>query len=465
MICFKFPASKIVKEEIPIKNIFRQYDIRGIMGQEITDEIFENIIRAFALYSHTRGEKTIVIGHDNRKSSPALHKIAVNALLNSGFNIIDLGLVITPMFYFAARHLDIKAGIMITASHNPPEYNGLKLWFGESTIYGEQIQEIRKLAEKKEFLSPQKGSIKKIDIFPEYSSMIQNKIKLGPRKLKIALDCGNGTASLFAPEIYRQLGCEVIELYCKSDPDFPNHHPDPVDPKNMQDLALKVKEIGADFGIGIDGDGDRIGIVDDRGELLWGDMLMILFWRDILPRYPGTPAIIEVKCSQSLIDEINRLGGKPIMYKTGHSLIKAKMKEIGAVFTGEMSGHMFFADNYYGFDDAVYAGARFIELVSHKTETVSQMLSDVPKYHATPEIRIKSIDEKKWEIVEKARKHFKKKYKTVDIDGVRVIFSFGWGLIRASNTGPELIVRCEADSEENLEKIKEEIFFFLENVN
>lgn len=448
-----------------IKNIFRKYDIRGIVGKELTYENMDYIVRAFAFYARQKGENTMLIGMDNRESSPHLHQIAVDALLESGFKVIDLGTVITPMFYFTARHLNIEAGIMITASHNPKEYNGMKLLLGDSTIYGDEIKYMHELAEKKHFLKGKRGTVEKIDIFPDYAGMIKDKIGHLPRKLKIVIDCGNGTASFFAPQTYRNLGCEVIELYCESDPCFPNHHPDPVDPENMQDLAEKVKETGADFGIGIDGDGDRIGVVDDQGNLIWGDMLMILFWRDILPRYPGTPAIVEVKCSQSLIDEIERLGGKPIMYKTGHSLIKAKMKEIGAIFTGEMSGHMFFADEYYGFDDAIYAGARLISLVAHKGEKLSQMLSDIPKYHATPELRIKSSDEKKFEIVEKVKKHFQNNYKIIDIDGARIIFPHGWGLVRASNTGPEIIVRCEADSPENLEKIKTEIFYFLEQIS
>lgn len=448
-----------------IKNIFRQYDIRGIVEKELTYENMDNIVRSFAFYAHKKGENTMLIGMDNRESSPDLHRIAVNALLESGCQVVDLDTVITPMFYFASKHLHIKSGIMITASHNPKEYNGMKLLLGDSTIYGDEIQHIRELTEKKASIKRDGGSIQKINIFPDYAAMIKSKIGSLPRKLKIVVDCGNGTASFFAPQIYRNLGCEVIELYCESDPRFPNHHPDPVDPKNMQDLARKVKETGADFGIGIDGDGDRIGVVDDLGNLIWGDMLMILFWRDILPRYPGTPAIVEVKCSQSLIDEIERLGGKPIMYKTGHSLIKAKMKEIGAVFTGEMSGHMFFADEYYGFDDAIYAGARLISLVAHKGEKLSRMLADIPKYHATPELRIKSSDETKFRIVEKVISHFKNKYKIIDIDGARIIFPHGWGLVRASNTGPEIIVRCEADSPENLEKIKNEIFSFLEKIS
>ncbi|NLJ72289.1 MAG: phosphomannomutase/phosphoglucomutase, partial [Syntrophomonadaceae bacterium] len=266
------------------------------------------------------------------------------------------------------------------------------------------------------------------------------------------------------PEIFRLLGCEVVELYCDSDPNFPNHHPDPVNPNNMQDLIKEVRKHQADLGIGIDGDGDRIGVVDNAGNLVFGDILMILFWRDILPRYKGAKAIVEVKCSQSLIDEIIRLGGEPIIYKTGHSLIKAKMKEVNAIFTGEMSGHMFFADDYYGFDDALYASARLLALLSHQDKSLSDLLADIPRYYATPEIRVKSTDAEKFSLVAQVLNHFKNIYEVIDIDGARIIFPHGWGLVRASNTGPELIVRCEGNSPENLSKIKNELFSFLSNL-
>jgi len=447
-----------------MKNIFRQYDIRGIVNKELDDRLMYDIARAFATYAIRSGHKKVLVGRDNRLSSPHMRDITVDALLNSGCEIVDLGVVVTPMFYFAGRHMDIKAGIMITASHNPSEYNGCKLLLGDSTIYGEQIQNIREMIDKKDFISASKGSIQNIDITEDYIEMINNKIKLGPHIPKIVVDCGNGTASFFAPDIFRRLGCEVIELYCKSDPTFPNHHPDPVDPENMKDLIIEVQKNNAAIGIGIDGDGDRLGVVDAEGNIIWGDMLMILFWRDILPRYPKSKCIVEVKCSQSLIDEIERLGGEPIIYKTGHSLIKAKMKEIGAVFTGEMSGHLFFADDYYGFDDALYAGARLIALLSRSEKTISEMLSDVPRYYATPEIRLTSSDEEKFDIVDKVFNHFKNKYKIIDIDGARILFPNGWGLVRASNTGPEIIVRCEGNTMEALGNIKNELFSYLKEI-
>lgn len=444
-----------------MNTIFRQYDIRGIVGEELNEQMAYDIARAFASYAIRNGQNTVLVGRDNRASSPVIGNLMIEALLSSGCSVIDLGIVITPVFYFASRYLDIMAGIMITASHNAPEYNGCKILLGDSTIYGEQIQDIKRIIDHQDFFVGPRGSLKTLDIKDAYVHMIQDRISLGNRKLKIVVDCGNGTASLFAPQIFKSLGCEVVDLYCESDPGFPNHHPDPIKPENMEDLVEQVKIHKADLGIGIDGDGDRLGVVDHDGNLIWGDMLMILFWRDIMPRYPGARAIVEVKCSQALIDEIERLGGEPIMYKTGHSLIKAKMKEIGAVFTGEMSGHMFFADDYYGFDDAVYAGARLLQLLSQTDKTLKEMLEDVPRYYSTPEIRIPSSDTEKFEIVQKVLDHFCTQYKIIDIDGARILFPEGWGLVRASNTGPELIVRCEASSPAALAKIKDELFSYL----
>jgi Phosphomannomutase len=406
----------------------------------------------------------MLVGRDNRESSPRFRNVVIEALLNSGCDVIDLGLVITPMFYFASRHLNVAAGLMITASHNPAQYNGCKILMGDSTIYGDQIQDIRRRVEEKRFIEKQPGSLSHYDITDIYLNMIRDKIKLGSHLPKIVVDCGNGTASLFAGALYRRMGCEVIELYCESDPRFPNHHPDPVDPENMQDLIAEVKSKNADIGIGIDGDGDRIGVADREGNLIWGDMLMILFWREILPHYPGARCIVEVKCSQSLIDEIKKLGGDPFIYKTGHSLIKAKMKEIGAVFTGEMSGHMFFADDYYGFDDALYAGARLISLLSRSNQNIADMLKDVPRYYSTPEIRLPSTDSEKFEIVDKMLKYYRNQYEVIDIDGARIVFPHGWGLVRASNTGPEIIFRCEGDTAQARDEIKADMFAYMRKI-
>jgi phosphomannomutase/phosphoglucomutase len=374
------------------------------------------------------------------------------SLAASGCQVIDLGTVITPVFYYARVHERIDGGVMITASHNPPEFNGFKLAHGFGTMYGEEIQEIRRLTEHGAAVSGA-GTVKKQDIAPDYRAMLKEKIKLR-RRLRVVLDCGNGTASLIAPEVLEDLGVDLTCLYCDSDPQFPHHHPDPVRPENLKDLIATVRQTHADVGIGLDGDGDRIGVVDERGEILWGDTLMILFWREILPKYPGTVGIVEVKCSQALYEEIARLGGRPMFYKTGHSLIKAKMKEVGAIFTGEMSGHMFFADEYFGYDDAVYAAARLLRILSGTDKSLSALLADVPRYYSTPEIRVDCPDEVKFRVVEEITREFKRRYEVIDIDGARVLFADGWGLIRASNTQPALVLRGEATTPAGLEQIK-----------
>ncbi len=445
-------------------NIFRQYDVRGVVDQDLTEEAAYRIARAVATQAAARNWHTVLLGRDNRKSSPRLREVVVKGLLDSGCEVIDLGVVVTPIFYFAARHLDIHAGLMITASHNPGEYNGFKILMGEGTIYGDEIQDLRRLAESGEFVTSSGGKVTEVDVVDDYMNMIKEKIQLGPKKIKLVVDCGNGTASLFAPQLFRELGCSVVELYCESDPEFPNHHPDPVAVENCQDLIRVVQEEDADLGIGLDGDGDRLGVVDRQGNIIWGDMLMILFWREILPQYPDSKCIVEVKCSQSLIDEIDRLGGTPMIYKTGHSLIKARMREIGAVFTGEMSGHLFFADEYYGFDDALYAAARLLRILSNCEQDITALLADVPKYYSTPEIRVKSSDEEKFQVVDKVLKHFQSRYQVIDVDGARILFPNGWGLVRASNTGPELILRCEGKTPEDLEMIKNELFSFLNQI-
>lgn len=439
------------------QRIFRQYDIRGIFGEDLTAKDAELIGKAFGTFIKRRGEQEAIVGRDNRKSSPGLFNSLVKGLLDTGVNVKDIGVVVSPIFYYSTHLYGIKSGIMVTASHNPADYNGFKIQHDGRTLFGEELQVIRKMIQDDDFEHGQ-GKLTCQSPVKDYIRMVKGKIKLAGRKLKVVVDCGNGTAGLFAPELLKELGCEVIPLYCDSDPDFPNHFPDPVRPENLQDLMKTVKECKADLGVGFDGDGDRLGVVDDQGNIIWGDMLMVLFWREILPKYPGTTAIVEVKCSEILVDEIKRLGGKPVFYKTGHSLIKAKMKELDAVFTGEMSGHMFFADEYFGFDDALYACARLLRIISGSGKGLSQLLSDVPKTYATPEIRIECPEEKKLHYVEKAKTYFESSgHKFIDVDGVRVQFEDGWGLVRASNTGPELIVRCEAKTPEKLEEIKREI--------
>lgn len=434
--------------------LFKQYDIRGIYGTDLNDDDAWKIGRAFGTYIRRKGETQAVVGMDNRLSSPRLKENIVRGLNLAGIDVTDIGTVITPVFYYATFAFNIGAGIMVTASHNPAEYNGFKIQYGGRTLYGPELQAIKEIALTQNFAEG-KGSVHMRSPIEDYMGMIAAKIQLGKRRLKVVADAGNGTAGLFVPEVLQRLGCEVIPLYCDSDPKFPHHFPDPTRPENMRDLIEAVKNRHADVGLGFDGDGDRLGVVDNEGNILWGDMIMILFWREILPRHPGADAIVEVKCSERLVQEITKLGGRPQFYKTGHSLIKAKMKELGAVFTGEMSGHMFFADEYYGYDDAVYAAGRLLRILSRTEKSLAQLLSDVPKAFATPEIRIPCAEEKKKYYVEKARAELRRSAPdTIEIDGVRARFADGWGLVRASNTGPELIVRCEGQTEEACRAIK-----------
>ena len=439
--------------------IFREYDIRGIAEEDLNPEFVFLFGRAVGKYFLEKGEKKVLVGRDNRLSSDRIKENLTAGLNSAGCDVVDIGTVITPLFYYARLLYNINAGLMITASHNPSEFNGFKVALGAGTLHGEEIKHLHRLAEKmnrEEQISiapPVPQKVESRNPADDYLKMLTEKIKLGPHKLKVAVDCGNGTASLFAEKFLTGLGCEVIPLFCESDGRFPHHHPDPVKSANLQTLKKVVMENKADLGIGFDGDGDRLGVVDNEGNIVWGDQLMILYWREILPRYPGTTCIVEVKCSQALVEEIKKLGGKPLFYKTGHSLIKAKMKEINAVFTGEMSGHMFFADEYYGFDDAFYAAGRLLRILSHAEDSLSQMLADVPKYPSTAETRVPCSDKDKFEVVEKLRSHFKKEYEVIDIDGARVLFPGGWGLVRASNTQPVIVARCEGITTEDLKKI------------
>ena len=434
-------------------DIFREYDIRGVVGEDLTPAVVEDLGRACGTYFQERGVDRVLVGRDNRLSSEGFREALCRGLTYTGCRVLDIGLVVTPIFYFAGLHYGIRGGVMITASHNPPEFNGFKVALGPGTLYGDQIQALRRLMEEGKFCRGQ-GSLEQADPVPAYLETVCQRVTLGPRRLKVVVDCANGTAGLFAPRLIESLGCEVDPIYCESDGRFPHHFPDPVKPANLRYLIERVREVGADLGLSFDGDADRIGAVDEQGNIIWGDQLMILYWREILPRYPGATAIIEVKCSQALVEEVERLGGKPFFYRTGHSLIKAKMKEIGAVFTGEMSGHMFFADEYYGFDDALYAAARLLRILSHTPAPLSRLLADVPRYYSTPEVRVDCPDREKFRVVEEVTRYFKERYPVVDVDGARVLFPRGWGLVRASNTQPVLVVRCEAQTPEALEEIK-----------
>lgn len=445
-------------------HIFREYDIRGKAFKDIDLPFFYLLGRAFGETAKAAGCGTVITGHDNRKSSPPFHRALMSGLQQSSCKVMDIGEVTTPMFYYALHHFDVPNGIMITASHNPGDENGCKIAMDYSTIYGEAIQELRRkmlrLAEKHDV--PQSYSLNgaltlREEIEQPYLEMLADKIRLDGKKLKVVVDCGNGTPSPFAPRALRNWGCEVIELYCKSDPEFPHHHPDPVDPKNLQDLIAAVKREKADLGIAFDGDGDRLGVVDEQGNILWGDQLMILFWRDILPKYPGCQALVEVKCSKALVEEIEKLGGRPVFHRTGHSHIKASMRSMNIPFTGEMSGHLFFRDEYYGFDDALYAAGRLLRLLSQSAQPLSRLFGDVPNYYATPETRVACAEHLKQRIINKVKYYFHGMHELVEVDGVRVLFPDGWGLVRSSNTQPILVLRAEAETAEGLKRIKSEM--------
>lgn len=432
--------------------IFREYDIRGVVEKDLLPEVVKKLGLGFATYLSRLGKKKIVVGRDGRLSSPALRDALVSGLLAGGLEITDIGVCPTPIFYFSLFHYNQEGGVMITGSHNPPEFNGFKICVGKETIFGEEIQKLRRIIEKEEFRQGQ-GTLTNQEIIPFYQDYLRQNIKL-QRKIKIAVDSGNGTAGAVAPQIFHSLGCEVEELYSEIDGLFPNHHPDPTIPENMKDLIAKVKETGAEVGFGYDGDADRIGVVDHLGNIIWGDQLLILFARDILKKNPGATIISEVKCSQNLYEDIARHGGRGIMWKAGHSLLKSKMKAEKALLGGEMSGHIFFADRYFGYDDAIYASCRLLEILSQTEKKIPELFSDLPQTFSTPEIRVDCPDEIKFNLVEKVKDYFRQKYPIVDVDGVRILFPDGWGLVRASNTQPALVLRFEARSPERLEEIR-----------
>lgn len=434
-------------------NIFREYDIRGRVPEDLNKDTVYELGRAMGAYFVKNGIKRISLGRDCRLSSSEIRDILADALTRSGVDIIDIGLVPTPVLYFSLFNLEVQGGVQITASHNPPEYNGFKVCVGKTTIYGEEIQKIRKIGEEGSFVEGQ-GSYETEDIVSTYISYVVENMRLGKNRVKVVVDGGNGVGGQVAIEIYKRMGIEVVDLFCNPDGRFPNHHPDPTVVENLKYLISKVKELNADLGIGFDGDADRIGVIDSSGEIIWGDQLMIIFSRDLLEERPQSKIIAEVKCSQVLFDDIKRHNGIPIMWKVGHSLIKSKMKEEGALLAGEMSGHMFFNDRYYGYDDAIYAGARLLEILTRKEKDIREHLKDVPKMVNTPEIRIDCPDEIKFNLVKELAEEFKKDYEVIDIDGARVLFRDGWGLVRASNTQPVLVLRFEAESEDALERIK-----------
>lgn len=436
--------------------IFREYDIRGIVGKDLTPETVEILGRGIGTYVRRHGKNTVALGRDCRLSSPEFAAALTRGLLSTGCDVLALGTIPTPLLYFCVYTQDQEAGVMITGSHNPPEYNGFKLMLGHETLFGQDIQDIRRLIEDQDFISEAGGESRDYDIVPEYHRYVVENIHLD-RPLKVVVDAGNGTGGEVAVPIFSDLGCDVVPLYCEMDGNFPHHHPDPTLPEALEDLIRTVKQTRADLGIAYDGDGDRIGVIDDQGEIIWGDKLLILLARDLLPRHPGATIISEVKASKHLYDEIEKLGGRPIMWKTGHSLIKKKIQEEGALLAGEMSGHIFFADRFFGFDDAIYSSARVLEILSRSPRKLSEWLSDLPKTFITPEIRIYASDQVKFKIVSRVRDALAALYPIIDIDGVRATFPRGWALVRASNTQAALVLRYEADTARDLDSIRGEV--------
>jgi phosphomannomutase/phosphoglucomutase len=434
-------------------NIFREYDIRGIADKELTDELAIAVARAYGTVMVREGRKRIALGRDVRESSPRLLDRWAEGLQSCGLTVLDVGEVPTPALYYAIVLLEADGGVMITGSHNPIDYNGFKMCRGLSSVWGREIQELKAQLEKHDFDSGD-GSKETHEILPRYMEMVVSKTT-PKRPLKVVLDAGNGTGGLAAPQIFESLGHEVSTLYCEPDGRFPNHQPDPTVEANMEDLKKKVLETGADLGIGYDGDSDRIGAIDEKGRMVWGDQLLALYARDILTRLPGSKFIYDVKCSQALEEDILAHGGVPIMWKTGHSLTKAKMKEEGAPAAGELSGHMFFAEDFYGYDDAIYASARLASFLSRSEKKLSELVDTLPSYKNSPEIRIDCTDEDKFRIVEEVGKEFAENHKVLTIDGSRVLFGDGWGLIRASNTQPVLVLRFEAKTDARLAEIRE----------
>ena len=441
--------------EIPT-HVFREYDIRGLTSTELTPEFAQALGRGFAAYLLEKcpGAQSIALGRDHRTSSPGLARAFASGARAGGVDVWSIGIVPTPLTYFAANTLPVDGLCMITGSHNPPEYNGFKVGIGKSTLAGPEVQELKRHVLSKDGRPARRHGLEsEFDVVTPYLHFVTQTLE-SARRLKVVVDAGNGTAGAVAPRLLRALGHEVIELFCDLDGTFPNHHPDPTVPENLRDLQQKVRSSGADLGVAFDGDADRVGAVDEQGNILWGDQLMILFARDLLPLHPGATIISEVKCSQTMYDDIEAHGGRAIMWKAGHSLIKAKMKEEHALLAGEMSGHIFFKHRYYGFDDGIYSAARLLELLGRDERKLSQMLDGVPKTYASPEIRFDFPEEKKFRAVELAKERLRKHGKTIEVDGVRVIIDGAWGLVRASNTQPLLVLRWEAQTEAKLEEIR-----------
>ncbi|MFM1921080.1 MAG: hypothetical protein RLZZ303_2714 [Candidatus Hydrogenedentota bacterium] len=450
-------------------SIFREYDIRGIAGTDLTEENVEALGAAYVAYLGTKRRKhnVVVVGRDGRLSGKAFSRALIDGITGAGMNVIDIGQVPSPVLYFALNTLKVDGGLMLTASHNPKDYNGLKVGVGKTTIYGDEIQKLRKVAEKGNYPKAKKPvTITRMDIVPKYIDKVASIIKL-KRKLKVVVDAANGVGGPVAVPLLERLGCEVIPLYCEVDGRFPNHHADPTVPDNLKDLMKLVKKVKADVGIGFDGDVDRIGGCDEKGGMLWGDRLVALFAEHILKEKKGATIIGEVKCSRSMYEHIAKCGGKGIMWRTGHSHLKAKLKETHGELAGEMSGHIFFKHRWYGFDDAIYSAARLLEILANGKKPLSEHFTPIPVRFNTPEIHFDCPDDKKFAVVEKAVHYFKVEQglDVNTIDGARIEFPDGWGLLRASNTSPKLVMRVEADTKKRMTEIQKMIESKLKELN
>lgn len=437
--------------------IFREYDIRGVADRDLTDDVALAIGRAAGTVCAEQGKRTIVVGRDCRLSSKRLRDQVIKGLVETGRRVIQIEVGPTPLLYFAVHHLDADGGVMITGSHNPPEDNGFKVLVGKDTVYGDDIRELGRRALGGEFTAVGGGSVVRQAVSDAYIAFMRGNIRLARTDLRVVVDAGNGAGGPLALATMRALGIQPDALYCDMDGRFPNHHPDPTVPENVADLVERVVSTGADLGIAFDGDADRIGAVDRNGDIVWGDKLLIAFARSILARRPGGAILGEVKCSQTLYDDIAKHGGRPILWKTGHSLIKARMKQEHALAAGEMSGHMFFADRYYGYDDAIYAALRLLEILAAGTESLGEILRDVPATSTTPEIRVECPEELKFQVVQAVLAHYRPLHDVIDVDGARIDFGDGWGLVRASNTQPVLVLRFEANTPERRDELRAEV--------
>ena len=433
------------------KYIFREYDIRGKVKDDFPPDVVLNLGKAFGTFIKRSGGQEIALSGDVRLSTPSLIEQFKVGVLSTGIDVINIGILPTPVNYYSMFKLDVAGAVQITGSHNPPEFNGFKMSLNKKSVFGDSIQDLREIIEKEDFERGE-GDEAPYNILRDYKKMISSKINLD-KKLKVVLDCGNAAGAVCAPEIFRNFNIDLEELYCDVDGIFPNHHPDPTVKKNLNDLIEKMKTGRFDVGIAFDGDADRIGVVDEKGDVIWADQLMALFLPEIIS--PGDEILFDVKCSKSLEEMITKYGGKPIMWKTGHSLVKQKMLELDCKFGGEMSGHIFFADDYFGYDDGIYVAARLLQTLSSSSKTLSELTDELPKYFSTPEMRLEAkSDEDKFRISEIAVKYFTDNYNCSTVDGVRINFDEGWGLVRASNTQPVIVCRFEATSVEKMDEYK-----------